>query len=360
MALGTDITFAEVKALLSYPGQSLRGLCLSGAVNMWSRKKPVRTNGRYGTMAELEAGMVAAGFGLELTEVIHDPAAAALLAVSYVRPSGRCRLGDFRTYDHDAVAPISRYPASVTVEQGYASAVFALMVNGSSDHAIALADIPVLQEMYLALLLVSGGNSYIVTSDATIGDGAVSVTLNTSPGFASAGTWATQMVACSERSAQSGTPVGIGAAPFANATYRPLPFSHPSVNDGAFVISAAPALNIGTGYTRSSNTVWTITPSIALSRALPDYEIEIHVRGIRITRNGTSTDHMLDSFRTYHILGGTTAPHEQISSLSRSDFDAGYNGLPSLMIDDRVRMICSVSGGPANMQINYPQVIIMD
>jgi len=102
MALGTTyISVTLVKTELSESVNSVGGLCTSDNINKWSRWKPTSINKSYGIV---DADFVNANFGLTIP--VWD---GTNQVWTYTKPTGVSsspyRLGDFRNYNHSAVAP---------------------------------------------------------------------------------------------------------------------------------------------------------------------------------------------------------------------------------------------------------------
>lgn len=142
MALpNSNISTSLVGTTLGVSTRDVGQLCLSSAVNKWSKWKPVRWNTVDGITI---ANLVAINYGLVYNSYANIDAVKAAYAaneevMTYAKPRGSLynepyRLGDFRNYEHSSIQPIAG--AFVTqqaqnIANGQTSIVGSVFVNSS-------------------------------------------------------------------------------------------------------------------------------------------------------------------------------------------------------------------------------------
>lgn len=193
MALGTTgITTAAVGTALGTSSRDVGTLCTHSAINKWSKKKPVS----YAKSSGLtDAEFKLANYGLSTSYFSTSNTAKALLTAAqngtdfypYIKPSGGSnspyRLGDFRGYNHSAVAPYSIDCSSTMSVQSFpATLPYTLWVNSDSDIKLtdlaAFEDVTGNTDMHLGVLWTKGDGTYYLYNSAKDDDITSDVALN--------------------------------------------------------------------------------------------------------------------------------------------------------------------------------------
>jgi len=178
MALSqTDITTTIVRNVLGEDDNNIGLLCSSNEINMWSKKKPIRSS--LIEISYSNVGKTGSGFyGLSLPAYDGDDS----LLTTYLQPTGgasqKFRIGDFRGYNHTAVIPITIGDAPSQIERK--ERTFNFIFVSSSEHQIAITDFD--SDYRLGVKVYEGsseGGSLIGTASAEDAGGA-SVTIDLS------------------------------------------------------------------------------------------------------------------------------------------------------------------------------------
>ena len=181
MALPSDkINTSLVKTTIGASTNDVGGLCVHPSVNKWSKWKPVRWNKVDGiTLANLEA----INYGISYSSYANIDAVKQAYQSGtdgwvYQKPRGGAlepyRLGDFRNYEHSAIAPIAGAGATSRVQniQGGQTTISGYVIlNGFPKAGEIGWDDLVLDQRKLAIALYSDRDVLLKTAVATnIGD----------------------------------------------------------------------------------------------------------------------------------------------------------------------------------------------
>lgn len=103
MALGSsNIKISDVRNALGETTNSLKGLCQSNKINMWSKWKPIQSDVPLtnAIIKNKNSGLTIGNFNtfIECANAIKNQ--TALNIHTYVKPTSKYRLGDFRNYNH--------------------------------------------------------------------------------------------------------------------------------------------------------------------------------------------------------------------------------------------------------------------
>jgi|SRR5690554_3624430 len=170
-------SISEVKSVLAETSNSVGGLCTSPKIKKWSKWKPVRhaTKGDI-TLAELKD----VDFGLKPPPISTSYETAVNGEWIYEKPRGTAseprRLGDFRNYNHTAMA-IATAPSNTTINTSLIGTYpMVLSMNiGGSDFLIGLNDfIGEIGSYYYGVVFESGinyGTKHIKTASTTLAQG---------------------------------------------------------------------------------------------------------------------------------------------------------------------------------------------
>lgn len=345
--LGLDISFQDVADVLGITTGDAEDLFASPDINPWSPCKPFASSRKgYDSFTEYRAALALANYGFSIPEPVRrDARTAALSAYIYARPTANFRLGDFRRYNHAALPVISSIP-DMTVRADFSSCSFSFTFRQPGDYDLGISDFEPIQDYYLAVILSRDNwtTTYVVTSQTTIGDGATDVALGRHSPFDAAGTWQYMLAACSLPSPSPGTAQTTSSSPFGAAYYLPLPFGHPAQNIGTLTVTPVQAvLYVDFRLQRTTDDVWTLTPSVTLS-APHTAAVDCSVTGIRVTRAGGYIDYRISAAaaasQAYTIPAGSTVPSSGITPMTQASFRAP---LPSLESGDMLQLKVTIS-----------------
>ena len=188
----TNISVAIVKAELGASTNDVGWLCIHPNINMWSRWKPISLNKVEGIVA---ADLISANFGLTIQS--YETVASLLTAIdagagfTYIRPSGGAsspyRIGDFRTYDHDAYPSVRVSTAPTTITKGSAFydnvdyyTIFGAGFNDATSTIIGYNEVYPVTVNKLGLILKNGATNYFITA-TTDTINSINLNWNTTP-----------------------------------------------------------------------------------------------------------------------------------------------------------------------------------
>lgn len=242
MALpNSNITTSLVKTTIGASTNNVGALCTHPKINKWSKWKPVSFNSVNGlTVANLQS----VNFGL-----VPPPSNTSYASVvsgkwSYQRPAGGSsspyRLGDFRNYNHEAMA-ICQAPSKIEVNLSVSNRLRSMLsINiGGSDHLIGLNDFSgLLGSLYYCVVLTTSGGTWIVTADANLGNGGNFIDKLLPVQARLEGTTGTVYHVLATTSISSFT--AIGSAP--QNTYYSLPSADNQNNTSTYEVMTSPVL----------------------------------------------------------------------------------------------------------------------
>jgi hypothetical protein len=177
----TNITTTLVANTLGVTTRNVGKLCASSKINMWSKRKPVRD-----TRLSIPANEVGVGnspnsaenYGLIIPAYQGDDS----LLTTYARPTGGSsspyRLGDFRGYDHKAVAPVTIPPPPSKLEKR--ENIIAAMIAMPGGSNVTIGDIfGFLGDLRIGVMVYQSGGGLIgAASSSTPGGGSVDIDLS--------------------------------------------------------------------------------------------------------------------------------------------------------------------------------------
>lgn len=169
-----DVTVAEVREVLGEDTYSVAELCTSDNINVWSKYRPVssstvpmtdtlRANLRYGWTFSAE-GTTSPLTAAEGTWTANLPSGGS---------SSPYRLGDFRGYCSDAIAPVVNWSTSTVTSTVTSTSTLSVSAmthddwDATVDTCLSYNDLTKYDTVYYAILLVSQSNTsnaYIQTS----------------------------------------------------------------------------------------------------------------------------------------------------------------------------------------------------
>lgn len=195
MALGTtNISVSLVNDEIGAGSSDVGTLCTHPNINKWSKWKPIRSNKVVGlTLTDLQN----ANFGLSIP---YFSSLSLLMSAYYDLPGGGAdwgynrprglnynepyRLGDFRNYEEDAVAPImGGYTTTTVYTSGPASARVvrsSIMINMGSDYEIGYDDLS-MSYQYFGIALHNGTSFVKTVINPTAGASEVSFDASLTP-----------------------------------------------------------------------------------------------------------------------------------------------------------------------------------
>jgi len=179
-----NISILDVRNILQTPSTDLGTLCKSANINMWSKWKPVSSSVTTMTEAELKNR----NYGLTITQI--QPDTYEPTPYKYTVPMGGVmspfRLGDFRSYNHDAkpfcyISDIVWNSSEQTIDELYALPNFkygqaSYQGQGNTQGMEILpADLNGgsgldFSDMYIGLMLYQNGTQYTVFSNRKLGE----------------------------------------------------------------------------------------------------------------------------------------------------------------------------------------------
>ena len=177
----TNITTTLVANTLGVATRNVGELCTSSKINMWSKRKPVRDTRLSIPVNEVGVGNSqnsAENYGLIIPDYQGDDS----LLTTYKRPTGGpsypYRLGDFRGYDHNAVAPVIIPPPPSKLEKRMNIIAAMIAMPGGSN--VTIGDIfGFLGDLRIGVMVYQSGGGLIgAASGANPGDGSVSIDLS--------------------------------------------------------------------------------------------------------------------------------------------------------------------------------------
>ena len=189
MALpNTGITTTMVGQELGISTRNVGNLCRSGAINKWSKWKPVRfnTQGNPLTQANLEAVNYGIGWNsyanIDAVKLAYENNDEVLF---YNKPRGGLynegyRLGDFRFYEHNAIGPIAGgfvTQQAESIKGGQNSITGSVFINGNPKAGEISWDDLGMGNRKLAMALYYRDNLVKTAVATNVGD--TSVTINT-------------------------------------------------------------------------------------------------------------------------------------------------------------------------------------
>lgn len=153
----------DVRSVLGFSPRSdgkyyLEDACLSSAINIWAKYKPVRlqtwdtssqwdySNNRWKSSANWFHGMGNRIFGLTAyynsnLEYVINAYDGGMNGWTYDRPNGYYRLSDFAQYDHYAQAPVSGFACTSEMQNGGTfNAQISRIAYSSSDNNVHIED----------------------------------------------------------------------------------------------------------------------------------------------------------------------------------------------------------------------------
>lgn len=159
----TNITTTLVANTLGVVTRNVGELCTSSKINMWSKRKPVRDTRLSIPVDEVGVGNLqnsAENYGLIIPAYQGDDS----LLTTYKRPTGGpsypYRLGDFRGYDHNAVAPVIIPSAPASLEKRRHTLAFIVPTPGGSN--VTIGDIfGFLGELRIGVMVYESGSGLI-------------------------------------------------------------------------------------------------------------------------------------------------------------------------------------------------------
>ncbi len=260
MALpNTNITTTLVGTTLGSSSRDVGTLCTHPNINKWSKWKPVRFNKVEGlTLADLTG----VDFGL-----IPPPNNTDYLNVIgfkwvYARPRGGAnepyRLGDFRNYNNIA-PPVIILPDNLTINRTSSTHYYYdVGISRGSATTLGIEDFEgIIGDLYMGVVIVRGGLTYLITSDRTIGEGDGRITFNTQlPPFNTNGTGVLYNVLTTARVPSITLLNNVSPAPF----FKSMPIGDNDNDTFNFMIIGGIGINIQmTGIGSSVNS---ISPSL--------------------------------------------------------------------------------------------------
>lgn len=237
----TGISTSLVRSTIGAATNDVGSLCTHPNINKWSKWKPVLFNSVNGlTVANLQS----ANFGLQPSASSTSYASVVSLKWGYNRPAGGAsspyRLGDFRNYNHTAMA-ICQAPSKIEVNLSVSNNLRSMLsINmGGSDHLIGLNDFSgLLGSLYYCVVLTTSGGTWIVTADANLGNGGSSIDKLLPVAARLEGTTGTVYHVLATTTVSGFT--AIGSAP-ANIYYS-LPSADNQNNTSAYEVMTSPVL----------------------------------------------------------------------------------------------------------------------
>lgn len=203
MALGTtNISTTLVANTIGVGSNDVGTLCTSSKINRWSKWKPVS----YATVGSLNINQLKEmNYGLSI-QSHNNYLDAYNEGIWYNPPIGGInspyRLGDFRNYNHEAIAVFSKmsYIDVSKLDTDTCRIDFTYNIGGTDD-LIGLSDfigLPI-GSNYLAVILTDGTNAFIKTSSININDGAAYIEFPIKSGYLQnyTGTLNAKFVLCS-------------------------------------------------------------------------------------------------------------------------------------------------------------------
>lgn len=176
----TNITTTLVANTLGVATRNVGELCTSSKINMWSKRKPVRDTRLSIPVNEVGVGNSqnsAENYGLIIPAYQGDDS----LLTTYKRPTGGSnspyRLGDFRGYNHNAVAPVIIPSAPSKLEKKVHNIASMVAMPGGSN--LTIGDIlGFLGNLRIGVMVYQSGGGLIgAASGANPGDGSVTIDL---------------------------------------------------------------------------------------------------------------------------------------------------------------------------------------
>jgi len=170
----TQLAISAVRNELGESTYNLGELCKSSNINMWSKRKPVRTSNLE--VAESDVGKTTDGFwGLNIPSYTGNDS----LLTTYEQPRGGTsepyRLGDFRGYYHNALIPLVIPPAPDEIEKKEQTIAF--ITNAGSNDSLSFTDFD--SDFRLGIMVYRPNGTLLGSASATNAGGA-QVTINLS------------------------------------------------------------------------------------------------------------------------------------------------------------------------------------
>ena len=152
----TGITTSMVAKAIGEGSNDVGTLCKSTKINKWSKWKPIRSNKITGIT---EQDLQSANFGFPLQGLTDDPQDVISYDFLYNKPRGGAyneffRLGDFRGYNHNALAPLIAQE-NIKFYPKFQNYVDVDIKNSMSDLNVTMLDD--YSDMYYAVLFFKTG-----------------------------------------------------------------------------------------------------------------------------------------------------------------------------------------------------------
>jgi hypothetical protein len=208
-----NVTISDIKAVLATSENSEYALCRHSSINIWAKYKPVKlnnshtmdqwdsANGKWKDDADWFHGPSGCSFGLRpysssVFDDIISNTTGGMNGWVYERPVGnstyRCRLVDFKEYNHLAPPALSNFICTQKTAQGKNFSASCAMGVGGSD-GVSLEDLQV--PRYFGVALLNSNNGVVCHGTASVAGGAdVSWTM---PGL-NLGTYTVMPFLCSD------------------------------------------------------------------------------------------------------------------------------------------------------------------
>jgi len=232
---------------------NVEDICQSSLINKWAKYKPFCSTEKGYNLEQMQAAARAANYGIGVPESKDGHPEQCYdngNDWTYDKPDAApyvLRLGDFRGYNHAALAPIYGTDRSIKINMFWSSSATLSCFVNSGEYDINLTDLSVsgaaLSSYYLAVTWVVGSTRYVKTASSTIGNGGLSIILYASDFNNAVGTYSAIIIGASTQMSVRSTAM--------TGTFIPLPCpsSQRSYFSGAsIVISDSHGLTFGTKY----------------------------------------------------------------------------------------------------------------
>ena len=185
MALpNTGITSTMVANKIGASSRKWSVLCSHPNINKWSKWKPVHYNTQQPlTLAQLEA----TNYGLIVPTPSANYASVVSAGWKYNKPTGTStspyRIGDFRNYYHNSVAPMAVQEDISMLDGQQALPISAIITTETNPNSIGISDLTdgtvgAFGNYYYGVVVTSGATAVMQTASTTIANGGTDFVLN--------------------------------------------------------------------------------------------------------------------------------------------------------------------------------------